>query len=86
MAEDTERPSYLKPPTVARTWDSIPPILFDGPDAISTRVLEKRHRECHAVAVALREWIDSIPKDFEFPFALSGVDRDWVDSVLERPI
>lgn len=33
------------------------------------------------VTVALREYIDAIPKDIELP-AMPGVDRDWVDHVI----
>ena len=30
---------------IARTWDSIPPVVYDGDEAISTRVLERQHRD-----------------------------------------
>lgn len=37
---------------VAREWDSVPPVLYDGDEAISTRVLEHQHR---TMREALRE-------------------------------
>ena len=30
---------------VAQSWDSIPPVLYDGDEAISTRKLEKDYRD-----------------------------------------
>ena len=38
--------------------------------------------ELAAVADALREYIDAIPEEVEFS-EMPGVDRDWVDSVLD---
>ena len=32
-------------PRVAQSWDSIPPVLHDGDEAISTRKLEKDYRD-----------------------------------------
>jgi hypothetical protein len=40
-------------------------------------------QETADVAKALRDYIDAIPKDVQFAVAMPGVDRDWVDSVLE---
>lgn len=33
------------------------------------------------VAKSLLNWIDSVPSDVQLP-AMPGVDRDWVDSVI----
>jgi len=35
------------------------------------------------VAEMLREYIDAIPKDIELP-VMPGMDRDWVDSVIDE--
>jgi hypothetical protein len=43
--------------------------------------MEKQNEELLKVAVALREWIDAVPKETVLP-AMPGVDRDWVDAVL----
>lgn len=39
--------------------------------------------ELAKVAEALREYIDAIPKEIELP-AMPGMDRDWVDSVIDK--
>ena len=72
---------------IATTWDSIPPVVYDGDEAISTRVLEKNHRDTREVALALREYIDALPLDVvaRLP-VMPGIDRDFVDEVLDRPI
>jgi hypothetical protein len=31
-------------PKVVKTWDELPPIVFDQGEAFSTRVLERQHR------------------------------------------
>lgn len=36
------------------------------------------------VAKALRDYIDAIPKEIEFKVAMPGMDRDWVDNVIEK--
>ncbi len=69
-------------PRIARTWDSVPHVLWDGDEAISTRVLEHKYRETREVALALREYIDALPDDLVLP-AMPGVDRDWVDKTLD---
>ena len=35
----------MKDIRIAQSWDSIPPILYDGDEAISTRKLEKDYRD-----------------------------------------
>ena len=30
---------------IAKTWDEVNPVLYDGDEAISTRVLEKQYRD-----------------------------------------
>lgn len=32
---------------------------------------------------ACLEWIDGVPKDTQLP-AMSGIDRDWVNGVIEK--
>lgn len=39
--------------------------------------------ELREVASALRNYIDSIPKEIDFTIAMPGVDRDWVDAVID---
>lgn len=36
------------------------------------------------VAEALREYIDAIPKDIEFNCTMPGIDRDWVDNIIDE--
>ena len=42
---------------IARTWDSIPPVVYDGDEAISTRVLERQHRDLLEALEAARIFI-----------------------------
>lgn len=46
-------------------------------------VQAERMQELERVARALREYIDAIPADVQFNVAMPGVDRDWVDSVID---
>ncbi|WP_417459139.1 hypothetical protein [Kordiimonas sp.] len=71
---------------IVKTWDELPPVTSSGGEFFSTRVLERKHREAVSVAKALREYIDAIPPDVEFSVAMPGVDRDWVDSVLDSAV
>lgn len=71
---------------LVKTWDELPPVLQDGGEFFSTRVLERKHREAVEVAKALRQYIDAIPKSIEFGVAMPGVDRDWVNSVLDSSV
>ena len=64
-----------------RTWDQLNPVIYDGDEAISTRVLEKKYRDAVDVAEALLDYIDSIPKEIEISGA-TGVNRDWIERVL----
>jgi len=32
-------------PKVVKTWDELPPVVFDQGDAFSTRVLERKYRK-----------------------------------------
>ena len=38
--------------------------------------------ELRAVARAMLEWIDAVPKDTVLP-AMPGFDRDWADMVID---
>ena len=44
---------------IAQSWDSIPPVLYDGDEAISTRKLERDYRQAadriEALEAALKE-------------------------------
>lgn len=71
-------------PRVVQTWDSLPPVVKADGESVSTRVLEHKYRETLSVALALREYIDAIPSDVEFSVGMPGVDRDWVDRVLDQ--
>ena len=66
---------------IARKWDQLPPTVYDGDEAIGTRLLELKYRKMTSVAEALLEYIDAIPEDVVLP-TMPGVDRDWVDEVL----
>jgi len=35
----------MSEPRIAQSWDSIPPVLYDGDEAISTRKLESDYRK-----------------------------------------
>lgn len=47
---------------IAQKWDEGNPVLYDGGEAISARLLEKKYCDTLDVAEALLEYIDSIPK------------------------
>jgi len=32
-------------PKIVRSWDEMPPVVFDGDEAFSTRLLERRYRK-----------------------------------------
>jgi len=42
--------------------------------------------ELISVATGLRDYIDAIPSDIQFDVVMPGVDRDWVDKVIESAI
>jgi len=71
---------------IVKTWDSLPPVIYDGREAISTRVLEKKYRNTLYVAQALKEYIDALPEDVvaKLP-TMPGIDGDFVDEVLSDP-
>ncbi|MHC4332514.1 MAG: hypothetical protein ACYSUV_02040 [Planctomycetota bacterium] len=73
----------MSTPTVVRRWNALNPVVTDGGEHFSTRVLEHKYRETLKVAIALREWIDALPKGLELPCSMPGVDRDWVDETLD---
>ena len=50
--------------------------------AQTLEITVKQKDEIKAVALAMREWIDAVPKDTVLP-AMPGFDRDWANSVLE---
>jgi hypothetical protein len=39
--------------------------------------------ELAAVAEAMREWIDAVPRDIQLP-AMPGFDREWADEVIDQ--
>lgn len=44
---------------------------------------ETRAAKLEAVARAMRDWIDAVPKETQLP-TMPGFDRDWADSVIDR--
>ena len=52
-------------------------------DAMNLLETQRRYLDAVEVARALREYIDAIPKSVDFG-AMPGVDRDWVDSVIDN--
>ena len=40
--------------------------------------------ELKAVGSALREYIDAIPKEIQFTCSMPGVDREWVDEIIDN--
>lgn len=69
---------------IAKTWNEINLVLYDGDEAISTRVLEKKYRDTLDVAEALLEYIDSIPKGDKYINGMLKSDREWVEKVLKN--
>jgi hypothetical protein len=45
--------------------------------------LALKHDELLSVTLAMRDYIDALPKDLVLP-AMPGFDRDWADSVIDR--
>lgn len=43
------------------------------------------NNDVRQVALALRDYIDAIPAHIELGETMPGIDRDWVDSVLDDP-
>lgn len=41
-------------------------------------------RESAFVIESLLEYIDAIPKEIQFQKAMPGIDRDYVEQILER--
>ncbi len=83
MREIEVKPESVR---IVKTWDELPPEVSAEGDIFSTRVLASKHRDAVMAARALREYIDAIPKEIEFNKAMPGVDRDWIDSVLDLPV
>ena len=52
-------------------------------DSLSLLEARRRYIEAVEVARALRDYIDAIPASVKFNVAMPGVDRDWVDSVID---
>lgn len=48
-------------PRIVKTWDELPPVVFDQGEAFSTRVLERQHREMQSelemLKAAVREYL-----------------------------
>jgi len=70
---------------IVRTWDELNPVVSDGYEQISTRVLEKKYRDTLEVALALKEYIDALPEDVVATLpAMPGIDGDFVEKVLSN--
>ena len=48
---------------IATSWDSINPILYDGDEAISLRVLEKRYRDMERDIERLTQQLEEAKRD-----------------------
>ena len=71
---------------VVKTWNALNPVVYDGDEAISTRVLEKKYRNTLEVAQALKEYIDALPEDVVASLpAMPGIDGDFIEEVLSNP-
>ena len=40
---------------IARTWDVLPPTVYDGDTAFSTRFLERRYRKMEEALILIRD-------------------------------
>lgn len=43
--------------------------------------LERQNAELRKVAIAMRNWIDAVPKNTVLP-TMPGFDRDWADAAI----
>ena len=62
---------------IARSWDAIPPVIYDGDIAISTRVLAGEHRK-------MREALETCKQVFDWHREIRGSDgalKTAVDAV-----
>ena len=44
---------------IVKSWDSMPPVLYDGAEAFSTRLLERKYR---LMQEAMEEFVDRVDK------------------------
>lgn len=68
---------------IAKSWDSIPPVLYDGDEAISTRVLEKQYREAATEIARQQAEIERL-KQILSEYA-NVVPTSWLDPLLTGP-
>lgn len=76
--------SESSPYRSVESFDQMPSLVSANGEWFSLRRLEARFRGLLDVGIALRRYIDAIPKGTEFPTAMPGVDRTWVDRVLGK--
>ena len=69
-----------KPPFTMSKYARREDLLSDA-----VQYYEARANDLEAVARAMRDWIDAVPKDIQLP-EMPGFDRDWADSIIDVPI
>ena len=58
---------------IAQSWDSLPPVVYDGDEAISTRKLEKDYR-------------DALTRIYDLEKGLrEAMEWNWLDDDLPTP-
>lgn len=61
-------------------------LLIENEELKKELAKTKKHNELLVqVSKDLRDWVDAVPQDTVLP-AMPGVDRDWVDSVIDGHI
>ena len=70
-------------PRIARTWDSLPPVVYDGDEAISTRVLEYKYRQMTNVAETLMRLVDLLPAEVKDSILTQGI-RSRMEKTLKE--
>ena len=50
-----------KGPRIVRTWDALPPVVYDVGEAFSTRALERQHRQMEAALKRIAKWFGEFP-------------------------
>ena len=67
----------MKPPFTMSKYKSREDLLSDA-----VNYYKHRSEELEELAIAMRTYIDAIPKDVVLP-VMPGFDRDWADSIID---
>ena len=73
----------MSKPKIVQKWDELPPVVWDGEESFSTRVLERKYERTRMIADKAVEAILNLPNGENILLMVTGMNQEELRMLLK---